>query len=423
MKIKLKISYLFMLLIVIGCFGYIRSIYLLYTTVKYMGAVLLFAIWMILFMRKKRGKVPLVWTAVWIYITISTLLLNFPNSLRYFIVFSLGITLIILYSHENDFYYNLMRCFTLVGIFFSFGTIFQAFVPSMFNTVLKFVQSESLYEQTMNYMSRYGAFCGFAGESSFNAFCISIGILCLISKIFAERKISIYRIALILFSYYAILLTGKRSFVLLIPMIIFSVFLLYAIIEKKKASIIFLTVLILAIPFIFNFYLEDIIMEILASGKGNGNMEGIDLSNRELFWNIAFNMLESRPFFGHGMLSYDNFYNIFFNKNITFAGGHNSYFQLLAEMGWIGAGLYFFAIIKSIICGILDLCKIIDKNSISDIKLRVLAYCTVFIQTMCIIYGLSGNPFHRPQQLLTYFVAIAMGIYVHNRTNELARLD
>ena len=46
-------------------------------------------------------------------------------------------------------------------------------------------------------------------------------------------------------------------------------------------------------------------------------------------------------------------------------------------------------------------------------NLKFLMYSSLCIQAMCIIYGWSGNPFHRPQQLLTYFVALGIGLYVY----------
>lgn len=46
-------------------------------------------------------------------------------------------------------------------------------------------------------------------------------------------------------------------------------------------------------------------------------------------------------------------------------------------------------------------------------NLKFLMYSSLCIQAMCIIYGWSGNPFHRPQQLLTYFVALGIGLYAY----------
>lgn len=409
-----------LLFTVIGCFGYINSIYLYRTTVLYMGIVLIYTTSIIFLFNRAQIKVPSVWMAVWVYIIISTAFLNFPNSVRYLVVFTLGITLMKLSCIAEDFFPKIIKCFSIAGCFFSFGTLLQAFVPSVFHVLLKLVQSNYLYEQTVSYWSKYHACCGFAGESSFNAFCIALGILCLISKAFAERKIGVCRLFIILLSYYAILLTGKRSFLLLIPMIVFFIFLLFAIAESKKKNIIILTVLIVVTPIIFYLFLGDIVLDILASGKGGGNVRAIDLSNREIFWRISFNMLKSKPLFGHGMMSYDNFYNSYFHKAISFAGGHNSFFQLLGEMGIVGAALYFSAIIRTFISGIVDICEMIKQKNVG-VELRTVSFYAVFIQIMCITYGFSGNPFHRPQQLLTYFVAVAMGIYVHNRLNELKR--
>ena len=420
MGTKLKISYhraviyLMALFTVVGCFGYIGSIYIYRTTVKYMAIVLLYSIFVLYMYRRKSKKIPLIWFVLWIYIIISTLFLNFPNSIRYLIVFTLGILLIKLCCIAEDFFTNMIKFFSIAGCFFSFGTFIQAFAPSIFNIVLRIIQSDYLYEQTQNYWVRFNAYCGFAGESSFNAFCISLGILCLISQAFAERKLGIFRLILILISYYAIFLTGKRSFLLLIPMIIFFVFLFFAIAEKRKKYIIIFIILLILTPLVFYSFLGDIVLNILASGKGSESTSFIDLSNREVFWGIAIGMLKSKPLFGHGLMSYDNFYNSYFNNTHTFAGAHNSYFQLLGEMGIVGGLLFFTAIIKSFLIGIIDMWKIIGHRQ-TEIKIRMISFYSICIQAMCILYGFSGNTFHRPQQLFTYFVAIAMGLYVHKR--------
>ena len=421
MRISLRINYrkvlinVLMLLTVIGCFGYIRSIYIYHTTVKYMGFVLIYAIFILYCCRKYSEKLPARWRLVWSYIIITTPFLNYPNSSRYLIVLSLGMILLKLYALPNDFYERLNRIFIWGGAFFSFATLLQALVPGLFHIILRVVQSDKLYEQTLKYLERYGAYCGLAGESSFNAFCIALGMLCLVAQILARRKVKGSEILFILLMYYSILLTGKRSFLLMIPMIILCFFLFFAIAEKKRKYILLCTLLLIMMPIVFYAFLGEVIMKILASGKGSSTSSFIDLSNRRLFWNIALSMVRSKPLFGHGMMAFDNFYNSYFNNNYTFAGAHNSYLQLLGEMGVIGGGIYIIAILTTFIKGIKDVLRIVKNNKNG---LRMLAYSSVCIQAMCIIYGFSGNPFHRPQQLLTYFIAVAMGMYVHKRNWE-----
>lgn len=424
MKVIIKSYYFIIFLIVIGCFGYIGSIYAYHSTVRYMGILLIILLVYLFFKRKLIMHVPKMWMVVWIYIGISSLFLNFPDSVRYLIVFTLGMIMIMFFKAYKDMNTLIIKCFIIVGGFYVIGTLLQVSVPSLFYRVLSILQSPSLYEQTISYYNRYGAYCGFAGESSFNAFSISIGILCVISKCFSDNKLKPNRLVYIAAAYYAILLTDKRSFLMLIPMIIFGMFFLYAICEKKKNTTIIMLFLLIVTPVLFSTVLGNALLRILASGKGSNPTGIIDLSNREIFWNLSFDMLKTKPIFGHGLMSYDNFYNAFFHKSLTFAGGHNSYFQLLGEMGFVGATLFFIAIIRSLVNSIRNVWTIKKYKINIDVKLKKILFCSIFIQILCITYGLSGNPFHRPQQLLTYFVSVAIGIYVDCIIKELeSRLD
>ena len=401
---------LLLIFIIIGCFGYVSSLYVYHATVKYMGVLLIYSLFMMYVFRKHIQKLPTVWLVTWLYISISTIFLNFPNSFRYLVVFSLGVVLLKLSTVSSRLFCNIPKLFIAIGVVFSLITLAQIVIPSLFDVILRIVQNEELYMQTLEYRERFGAYCGIAGESSFNAFCIALGILCLVSSLYVSRKRKYLKILFIGIMYYSILLTGKRSFLLMIPMIILSLFFMQSMIDKNKKNVTICIVLMFVLPLIFYSFLGNLVMDILASGKGRNYGAAVDLSNRELFWAIAFKMFKTSPIFGHGMMAYDNYYNDFFNHDYTFAGAHNSYFQLFAEMGFLGGVIYVYAIFISFFKTVVYTKHImmVKKNN-----LKFLMYSSLCIQAMCIIYCWSGNPFHRPQQLLTYFVALGIGLYAY----------
>lgn len=82
-------------------------------------------------------------------------------------------------------------------------------------------------------------------------------------------------------------------------------------IDKNKKNVTICIVLMFVLPLIFYSFLGNLVMDILASGKGRNYGAAVDLSNRELFWAIAFKMFKTSPIFGHGMMAYDNYYNDF----------------------------------------------------------------------------------------------------------------
>jgi O-antigen ligase len=350
-------------------------------------------------------KIPKGWFLTGIYIFVSVLFLNFPNSIRYLITFMVGICLIKIELPKQKLSAIPKIC-SIFGSFFAIMTLLQEFMPTAAYSIIKIFQSNELYQQTVLYKNAYGSCNGVAGEPSFNAFCICIAIMGVLAEVISKKKIEIVKIIWLFAMYYSVFLTNKRSFLLMIPMICVATLLIKGLAEGKKNGIIVCIIFMILMPVVYYAFLDSVIMGILSKG---GDSSAINLSNRELFWGIAVDMIKQKPIFGHGMMAYDIFYNDFFNNSHTFAGAHNSYLQLLSEMGIIGGGLYIGCIITTFVKTLSTVWKM--QRIDSDYKYPV--YFSFFIQFVCIIYGMSGNPFHRPQQLLTYFVAVS--IYYHLR--------
>jgi len=168
----------------------------------------------------------------------------------------------------------------------------------------------------------------------------------------------------------------------MIPMIILSLFFMQSMIDKNKKNVTICIVLMFVLPLIFYSFLGNLVMDILASGKGRNYGAAVDLSNRELFWAIAFKMFKTSPIFGHGMMAYDNYYNDFFNHDYTFAGAHNSYFQLFAEMGFLGGVIYVYAIFIS--------CKLKNISLIPTDRLYFSHMSKKYLEYILNLLGLSS---------------------------------
>lgn len=412
-KIEMNRYQLLRFLTVLVCIGYFGYIYPFSYTVFFIGLTM--AVYIILSYKLGNSyiQIPFLWKIVWVYILISVCALNFPNSFRYFVVFSFGL-LLIKFQYPEKFYYSTVNLFGIIGAIFSVMTLVQKFVPSIFYKLLKFIQLSSRYEGTWEAVQKYGQFAGIAGEVSFNAFIISVGMIALFARIFCEKKVKLRYLLCLIVMYYTIILSGKRSFLLMVPIIVCMIFLIKAIAGKNKNMTVILIIMLCIGPIVFNQFLTDIIMNILSNGKGASLSRGIDLSNREIFWNIAINMIKSKTVFGSGLFSYDNAYNAFFGKNLVFAGAHNSYLQLLAELGSVGGILYFLSIIYSYFISV----KVVWKKLRYESGISKENYSLIFsfgVQTLCITYGMSGNPFHRPQQLIMYFLALALVFHEYKK--------
>ena len=132
---------LLLIFIIIGCFGYVSSLYVYHATVKYMGVLLIYSLFMMYVFRKHIQKLPTVWLVTWLYISISTIFLNFPNSFRYLVVFSLGVVLLKLSTVSSRLFCNIPKLFIAIGVVFSLITLAQIVIPSLFDVILRIVQN------------------------------------------------------------------------------------------------------------------------------------------------------------------------------------------------------------------------------------------------------------------------------------------
>ena len=108
-----------------------------------------------------------------------------------------------------------------------------------------------------------------------------------------------YNLILILIAYYSIFLTGKRSVVLMIPVVLVFIYFVFARKQMNVKTIIFtllfLFAAIFAMPTIY-----DWVLNVLSRNTGHG----IQLTQRGEFWTRAFEIFK-KPITGLGLNSFD----------------------------------------------------------------------------------------------------------------------
>ncbi|MEG1433493.1 MULTISPECIES: O-antigen ligase family protein [Eubacterium] len=302
-------------------------------------------------------------------------------------------------DQDDCFFSRLFKVWRNIAVVFGILTIINVFIPNLVYGYFSFLLTQAQIDTIQNNIL-LGGYPGIAGEVSFNCFCIAIGIAVqVIFLYFEKQKVRNFFILFLLFI--ALLLTGKRSMILILPIVSIIIFMLLAIEKRNKYVREILTLLIIAAPLVY-LGLRDEITLILTKGGTS-----LALSNRDWFWNIAEEMFRKHPFWGNGINTYDFMYNEYKVRNgyVYFAGAHNSYLQYAAELGAIGLGVFIICILSEIIRTIKKINLDFKKHS-SLISIENL-FISLYAQLFCILYALSENPFYQPQQIMTYFIVIS----------------
>lgn len=327
---------------------------------------------------------------------------------KYLLVFFTG-SFFYLIAWKKEMIVRIFKLFMIITDLFLLATFINYFYPSIIIDVFGRVMSPEQIE-TYHFGQTWGV-PGLPGELSFNAFVISLGLgLQLNAFSFeSEKNNKVKKVIMIALFGLGIILTGKRSALLLLPFLSIAVLLPRQIINLSFSKFFVLLSSFTIFPIlIINFFMDKIEMIIL-SGKGTS-----PLSNRELYWNIAFNMIKEKKFLGHGLYSYDLRFNQLRN-HAGFAGAHNSFLQLIAELGIIGGSLYILFIIYNIIFSIRIYFNAIKENQ----KLEAfISGVSIFVQLLCIGIGVSESIFYQPQQLFTYLMFSGLCFSISKKNKE-----
>lgn len=352
------------------------------------------------------NRLSLSWIILSIYIIINSFF-NIPRSFLYVLLFFSGIG-VLKRKYKKDNMKLIIKCLEIISIILSISIIVQVYLPTLFYQFAKywfFFSNQLEQVQLLDKISH--KYTGLMYEVSFSAVILSLGIVALYAELITSNKKRCLKIVLIILLYYTIYLTGKRSFLLIIPFCLAFFFILLNL-EKFNVKRLILLLIILTIILVF----FDNIYTVVFSVLGNGNTNKIELSSREKYWNLAFKMFKENPIFGEGLNSFD----IEFNKAgikhgyYEFAGAHNAYIQMLAEIGIIGTVFYGYVIVKMIIIGILDMLILLNKKDFDNIYYVSFSLISIFV---LIAYGVSGNVLHQPQQLFLMFTLFGFVLSVH----------
>lgn len=346
--------------------------------------------------KRKLHYVNIGWILFFLYIIFSFIIKNRTTGLNYVMMLGLGLLLLQVKIKEKH-YSIIFNQIYLLSFLFSLLTILNKFFIEKYMQIITKLIYENQMKTIVNNINLNGM-PGLAGETSFNAFCINMGLLLIYSKITSDKKLNFYDFVNLFIALIAIYFTGKRS-MLFISLILLLVSILIRDFKKNKVYLFMVPSFLLFIMIVAEKYVKVFFDYILSRG-GTVSL----LNNREWFWQIAKEMFVRNPFLGEGINTYDFIYNIRKESQgyIGFAGAHNSYIQFLAELGIIG--LFIFLI--SVMIGLHYTLKNIKKYK-KHSKSWMLYY-SLFGQITVLFLALSENPFYQPQQLIFYFYCISL---------------
>lgn len=343
-------------------------------------------------------KVSIMWKLCYIYLCINSLL-NLPDSMRYILLFSVGYLIIKRNMTDSDFSQIFSIC-KVVGCCESFSVLIQYFFPNVFYKFAKYWFYYSNQYEQVEYLGKWcKQYSGLFYEVSYAAVIISVCIVIYFVDlmIIPKKSNKMFSMFMISLSYIAIILTGKRSFMLLLPVVLVLLYVLYV---REHLKVIHIIFVFLGICFlcIKSENIFNLVEKILNKGSNNG---GIQLSERGDFWALALNMFSENPILGTGLNSFDLKFNLSGIRNIKydFAGAHNIYIQLLGETGLLGVFFYFGAIYTSFFRGLKAV--LINKN------IGSIMWISLAIGMILLLYGLSGNVIYQPQEAILLFLCIS----------------
>ncbi len=165
-----------------------------------------------------------------------------------------------------------------------------------------------------------------------------VGVACLIFDIYRNKNkwFTIFKLLVI---FYGLYMTGSRSSLIGVLLIIF-----FHVNQSKhtKIKIAIIAGVLIVLPFAVN--------TIILKGDPERLEEVLSMTGRLPFWKALINeSLPREPLLGFGFMRID--YNEYFQGANTYAGKmtHNTFMQVLMNLGFVGLTLVFFQIIFTVI--------------------------------------------------------------------------
>lgn len=322
--------------------------------------------------------------------------------------FLISILIMMFASTQKNWFSNTCKIIFVFTFFHAVFTIICYIFPSFyFNYVISFFPNSKDF---LINLYKNNCMAGFSGHYSTNAIYITYATLLSFTYLIKNKKIS--NLFIFLISMYSLFLTGKRAHLILV---IIALFFMYIFSEKehkmkeklKKALIILLSGSICVI--ILSFFITSLQTTFLRIISANNITEL--LNGRSYFWQWTITYFLQNPILGLGWggFKYEYYKLIGPYDNVNkYVDAHNTYLQVLCELGLVG----FITFISLIIANIKR--TIYLWTNTNNRNLPYISLC-IGIQIFFILYCLSGNPLYDFSVFFIYSLSMS---YVYSNLNR-----
>lgn len=332
----------------------------------------------------------------------------------YYFVF-IAMIFILMISIRDDFWHNLMKWVVIFSNVVAASIFLEALSPGIFIKLFGWILA--LPANALSSAMK-GEYTGILGGNQQAAVFLNIGIAVHIAYCYANRKLDKKSVMYIFVYLIAIILTSKRMLTV-IPVVLFLLYYFMST-TKNKYTKFFLIAFVLFIILYIGINLSPEYSDKIL-GYFSGEDESDLLSGRGAFWIGCVAMFAEKPVNGYGLASFNGEY--FARTHYLFKGSpwvyhaHNIYYQMLAELGIIGFGLFVLQALKVIP----KIYKFNKEKWNLEKEQRQILFWSMSIVIIFLIYGLTGNVLYNTEEICWYVMGINGISYVINKNKKIKK--
>ena len=243
------------------------------------------------------------WLYVILYMFASSMLHNSMNKTISFVLLYVACFMAMITGFEKKDYLLFIKICEIFAVVFAASVLLEFFVRPMFSKYLLFLMDSPARAAAINQQIKYSMFSGLSGERGEASYVANILIAIQLCRMFVQGKPGKKNILLMLLGIVALLLSGKRT-MLMIPLVATLAFFFVNRIKGKA----FKVLAVLAVIIGGAYFLSMIFPALATTFDRIFNSSSNDiLSGRGDLWNVCKNMFTTNPLFGRGFASFNTF--------------------------------------------------------------------------------------------------------------------